>query len=161
MANPPVVNSSPLILLAHGGAFELLRAGWELILVPSSVATEIRRRGSTDPTVLAMDHANWLTVIQDPPIPPEIMSWDLGMGESAVLAWAYANPGTEAICDDRAARRCAATLGIPVRGTVALVLAAKQRGLIEKARPVLENLVRAGMYLSERVLNDALEQVGE
>jgi predicted nucleic acid-binding protein len=161
VANPPVVNSSPLILLAHGGAFDLLRAAWESILVPSSVAIEIRRRGPTDPTVLAMSHASWLTMIPDPPIPPAILSWDLGMGESAVLAWAYANPGTEAICDDLAARRCATTLGIPVRGTVALVLGAKQRGRIDKARPVLENLVRAGMYLSERVLNDALEQVGE
>ena len=75
--------------------------------MPSSVATEIRRRGPTDPTVLAMNDASWLTMIQDPPIPPAILSWDLGMGESAVLAWAYANPGTEAICDDRAARRVA------------------------------------------------------
>lgn len=161
MANPPVIDASPLILLAHGGAFDLLRTAWESILVPSSVATEIRRRGPTDPTVLAMNHASWLMMIQDPPIPPAILSWDLGMGESAVLAWAYANPGTEIICDDRAARRCATTLGIPVRGTVALVLGAKQRGLIEKARPILENLVRAGMYLSERVLSDALEHVGE
>jgi len=161
VAKSPVVNSSPLILLAHGGAFDLLRAGWESVLVPSSVAMKIRRRGPMDPTVLAMNRASWLTLVQDPPIPRAILSWDLGMGESAVLAWAYANPGTEAICDDLAARRCAAALGIPVRGTVALVLGAKQRGQIEKARPVLENLVRAGMYLSERVLNDALKNVGE
>ena len=80
MANPPVVDASPLILLAHGGAFDLLRATWESILVPSSVATEIRRRGPTDPTVLAMNHASWLTMIQDSPIPPAILSWDLGMG---------------------------------------------------------------------------------
>ncbi|MHB1035349.1 MAG: DUF3368 domain-containing protein [Pirellulales bacterium] len=161
MANLPVVNASPLILLAHGGAFDLLRAGWDSVLVPSSVATEIRRRGPMDPTVLAMNHASWLTVIDDLPIPAAILPWELGMGESAVLAWAYANPGTEAICDDRAARRCAAALGIPVRGTVALVLGAKQQGLIDKARPILEDLVRAGMYLSERVLNDALKLVGE
>ncbi len=38
---------------------------------------------------------------------------------------------------------------------------AKQLGLIGQARPILENLVHAGMYLSERVLNDALKLVGE
>ena len=161
MANSPVVNASPLIHLARGGAFDLLRVAAESIVVPSSVAMEVRRRGPADPTVLAMNRASWLTVIDDPPIPPAILSWDLGIGESAVLAWAYANLGTEAICDDRAARRCATTLGIPVRGTVALVLGAKQQGLIGQARPILENLVHAGMYLSERVLTDALKLVGE
>ena len=41
------------------------------------------------------------------------------------------------------------------------MLGAKQLGLIGQARPILENLVHAGMYLSERVLNDALKLVGE
>ncbi|WP_277877189.1 MULTISPECIES: hypothetical protein [Nostocaceae] len=34
------------------------------------------------------------------------------------LTWGYANPGMEVILDDLAARRCATTLGIPVRGTL-------------------------------------------
>jgi predicted nucleic acid-binding protein len=68
-------------------------------------------------------------------------------------------PGTEVILDDLAARRCAATLGIPVRGTLGIVITAKQRGAIPAARPVLEQLRLCGMYLSDRVINQAL--VGE
>ena len=78
-----------------------------------------------------------------------------------MLAWAHAVPGTLAILDDLAARRCAATLTIPVRGTLGLVLAAKQRGRIPAARPVLESLRASGMYLSDPVLNKALALVGE
>jgi len=78
-----------------------------------------------------------------------------------VLAWAHARPGTLAILDDLAARRCAATLRIPVRGTLGLVLAAKRRGRIPAARPVLESLRASGMYLSDPVLNKALALVGE
>ena len=37
------------------------------------------------------------------------LSWDFGAGESAVLAWCLAHPGSEAIIDDLSARRCAAT----------------------------------------------------
>jgi len=70
-------------------------------------------------------------------------------------------PGAEAIIDDLSARRCAHTFGIPVRGTLGLVLIAKQRGEIPAARPVLEDLRSAGMYLSERVLNRALRRGGE
>jgi predicted nucleic acid-binding protein len=73
----------------------------------------------------------------------------------------YANPGTVIIVDDLAARRCAATLGIPVRGTLGLILAAKKRGLIPEARPVLQKLRQSGMYLSDRILNQALALVEE
>jgi predicted nucleic acid-binding protein len=66
-----------------------------------------------------------------------------------------------AILDDLAGRRCAAALRVPVRGTLGLVLLAKQRGRIPAARPVLEAMRACGMYLSDRVLGDALALVGE
>ncbi len=40
-------------------------------------------------------------------IDPEIVAWDLGAGESAVLTWARRHPGFTAILDDCAALRCA------------------------------------------------------
>lgn len=108
-----------------------------------------------------MDGASWLIVVTDPPIPSVVQSWDLGAGESAVLAWALAHPGTEAVIDDLAARRCAETLGIPLRGSLGIVLAAKQCGLIPAARPLIERMRQSGMYLSDDVLNGALGIVGE
>ncbi|HEU4832935.1 MAG TPA: DUF3368 domain-containing protein, partial [Pyrinomonadaceae bacterium] len=85
----------------------------------------------------------------------------LGPGESAVLAWAHTHEGSEAIIDDLAGRRCAVAFNIPVRGTLGLVLTAKQRGHISSARHLLYQLRQAGMYLSDRVLNEALVRVGE
>ena len=78
-----------------------------------------------------------------------------------MLAWAQAYPGSEAIIDDLAGRRCAAALNIPVRGTLGLVLIAKQRGHISSARHVLQQLRQGGMYLSDPVLNEGLKRVGE
>lgn len=161
MAERPVVNASPLILLAKAGVLDLLKLAGEEVLVPGTVTMEIHRRGPTDPTVQAIENSPWLTIVEPLPIPALIQAWDLGAGESSVLAWAYANPGTEAIIDDLAARRCAAGLGVPVRGTLGLVLVAKQRGIVSAARPVLEQLRQSGMYLSDRVLNQALTLVGE
>jgi|SRR6266446_2550494 len=122
---------------------------------------EIQRRGPTDPTAQAMTNTLWLVIVEIPSIPALIQAWDLGEGESSVLAWAYAHPGTQAIVDDLPARRCAAALGIPVRGTLGLVLTAKQRGVISAARPIVEKLCQAGMYLSNRVIQQALTLVGE
>jgi predicted nucleic acid-binding protein len=75
--------------------------------------------------------------------------------------WAHTHEDSEAIIDDLAGRRCAAAFNIPVRGTLGLVLTAKQRGRISSARSLLYQLRQAGMYLSDRVLNDALAKVGE
>jgi len=100
-------------------------------------------------------------VTQTPPVPPQIQAWDLGPGESAVLAWSHTHEGSEAIIDDLAGRRCAAAFNIPVRGTLGLVLTAKQRGHISSAREILYQLRQAGMYLSDRVLNEALAKIGE
>ncbi|HVG22421.1 MAG TPA: DUF3368 domain-containing protein, partial [Blastocatellia bacterium] len=66
-----------------------------------------------------------------------------------------------AIIDDLAGRRCAGVFGIPVRGTLGLILMAKRRGNIPAARPVLESLRQSGMYLSDRVLDEALALIGE
>ena len=63
--------------------------------------------------------------------------------------------------DDGEARRCARSLSIPVIGTLGLVLLAKRVGRIPLARPVVERLRASGMYLSDVVINQALERVGE
>lgn len=161
MAEKPVINASPLIFLSRGGLIDLLQLLGDEILVPSAVAVEIQQRGAEDPTILALTQTDWLVIVETPPTPEIIQSWDLGKGESSVLTWAYTHPNTEAIVDDLAARRCAAVLGIPVRGTLGLVLTAKQRGKIPAARPVLDNLRSLGMYLSDRVINQALALIGE
>lgn len=77
-----------------------------------------------------------------------------------MIGWCVAHR-CEAIIDDLAGRRCAQTHGIPVRGTLGLLLLAKRRGRIEAVRPVLEGMRGTGMYLSDRLLNEALVLVGE
>jgi len=118
-------------------------------------------RGPIDSTVRALGNTPWLRIVASPPVPEVILDWGLGPGESAVLAYAVAHTGTEAIIDDLHGRRCASVLGIPVRGTLGIVLVAKNRGLIPLARPVMEDLIGRGLYLSREVLDEALRRVGE
>jgi predicted nucleic acid-binding protein len=156
-----VINASPLIFLSRAGQLELLRVLSGSLVVLKPVVEEIARRGPRDPTVRQLAEATWIHPVESPPIPPNLLAWNLGPGESAVLAYALKHRGTTAILDDLAARRCAETLQIPKRGTLGIVLLAKQQGQIPQARPLLESLRRSGMYLSNRVLNEVLALVGE
>lgn len=160
MGEPAAANASPLILLARAHLIELLRVAGEVV-IPTAVAQELRQRDHTDPTVQALDSNPWLVIVDSGEVPPLVQAWDLGPGESAVLAWGCRHPGAEVIVDDLAARRCAAVMGIPTRGTLGLVLVARKRGLITAARPVVNQLRQAGMYLSDRVVDQALTLVGE
>lgn len=160
MADAAVIDASPLIFLARSRHLELLRDFAETVWVAEAVANEISRRGGQDITAQAVENTAWLITQPAPDIPAAILEWRLGAGESATLALAQAH-GLEAIIDDLAGRKCAASLGIPVRGTLGIVLVAKQRGLIPQARPVIEDMMRVGLYLSRQVLEQALKRVGE
>jgi predicted nucleic acid-binding protein len=156
-----VVNASPLIFLAGAGLTELLQLAGTPVFIPRVVLEEIEKFGPADHTAMAVKSLNWLVVVDAGPVPAVVERWDLGSGEAAVLTWANAHPGTAAILDDLAARRCANSLGLPIRGTLGLILVAKRRRMIPQARPVLERLRAAGMYLSDTVMNRSLKTVGE
>ena len=161
VADKAIINASPLIFLSRSHHLELLQAFASEIWVPAPVATEILHRGQDDITAKAIKNTAWLLTKPTLNISTVISEWRLGPGESSVLALAASHPGTEAIIDDLAGRKCAAGLKIPVRGTLGIVLVAKRRGLIPSARPVIEGMMAAGLYLSRKVLDEALRRVGE
>lgn len=160
-AHPPVINTSPLIFLSKADLLSLLHVRYPTVLVPATVVQEIQQYGPLDTTAQTLQTTAWLTVVETPPPSPDLQACNLDAGEASVLAWACAHPPTEAILDDLAGRRCAEKLGIPIRGTLGLVLAAKQQGHIPAAQPVIAKLRETGMYLSDRVVTKALALVGE
>ena len=157
-----VVNASPLIYLGRANRLDLLVLAGDEVVIPRAVCEELAWGGPVAWTsILSELGKHQIRIANDVPIPIEIQSWDLGPGESSVIAWARAHPPAVAIIDDRLARRCAAAFNIPVRGTLGLVLTAKTRGVIPAARPVVDELKRLGMYLSDSVIAEALSRVDE
>jgi predicted nucleic acid-binding protein len=100
--------------------------------------------------------------VKTPDLLPELVAWDLGAGETAVIAYSLANPGWIAILDDGAGRKCAKAFGIPVKGTLAVIIMAKKRGLIASAAKVLHEIQEAGLRLDDKLISATLAQaVGE
>lgn len=155
MAERWVLNASPLIVLSRVGLEGLLLSLAEQVIVPRPVVEEIQAGPILDPARQRLSAACF-TIVDPPPPPAELLAWDLGYGETAVLSWAIANQGWTAVLDDGEARKCARAFSIPIKGTLAVVLMAKLQGLIPSAGEVIQALVNAGFRLDERLIRDAL-----
>ena len=132
------------------------------IVVPESVAAEVKAGSPDDPARrwLEAPQATAL-IVRDVTPTSDLLAWDLGAGEIAVIAMAMANPGYEAVLDDAAARRCAMVFGVPMRGTLSFVALAKKRGLIPACRPVFDKMLAAGLYVSLALVEQVALAAGE
>jgi predicted nucleic acid-binding protein len=156
-----VLNASPLIVLSRIGQEELFFQLADAIGVPQAVAAEITAGPVDDRARYLLDSSRF-PIIPTPILPTELAAWDLGAGETAVMAFALANPGWTAVLDDGLARKCARSFSIPVKGTLGIVILAKQQGLIPSAADVLHELQAGGFRLDNRLVQEALRHtVGE
>jgi predicted nucleic acid-binding protein len=156
-----VVNASPLITLAKAGHLALLPLLAPALVIPEAVVREVLAGPVTDPARQALERG-WGTHITVAQVPALLLEWGLGAGETAVLAVALAHRGWTALLDDAASRRCARTLGIPLLGTLGLVLRAKHQGHIASAAAVVQALRAAGLYVEDAFITTVLrESVGE
>lgn len=157
-----VVNASPLIVLGKIGQLELLTKLPQRIVVPAAVVSEIMAGPEGDAARIAIQTKMFTKVNTPGNLTAELAAWDLGAGETAVLAYSIAHPGWIAVIDDGAARKCAKTFGIPLKGTLAVIILAKKRGLIPSAAKVLHAVQEAGLRLDEGLIRVVLHQtVGE
>lgn len=146
-----VSNSSCLIALELVGWLELLRGLYETVVVPSAVAHEC---GSRLPA--------WFHVqpVRNQGMAPTLRL-GLGPGESEAIVLASEVSAERLILDDKKARRIAQQLGLPVTGTLAVLLRAKEQGLIPNVRDVLDDLAVAEFRVSDALIQDTLRRAGE
>jgi predicted nucleic acid-binding protein len=156
-----VINASPVIALSRVGQVELLVRLPQQSVIPRSVADELLRAPEDDAARRVVE-GGIFKIIESPAPPAQILAWDLGQGETAVLSYALAHPKWIAVLDDGAARRCARSLSLMITGTLTVVLLARQHGLIDSAAQVLHDLRSADFRLDDKTIQDALERtVGE
>jgi predicted nucleic acid-binding protein len=154
---PAVLNASPLIILARAGYLDLVPKLVSPVVVPRAVATEIKAGPSDDAAAQFLDQPSWLSVVDlNPPLSP-LAVWRLGQGESEVLEYARRNTGTIAVLDDKAARRAARALQIPIMGSLGLIVAAVQNKLLPSLAEAIDAVRAAGLYIDPAIVSTLLE----
>lgn len=157
-----VINASPLIVLAKVDFLHLLTQLADEVIIPQAVVTEIMAGPVDDPARRFFQKQADFSIADRFPTSEEVLAWDLGAGETAVLSYALAHQGWTALIDDNSPRKCAQSFLIPVKGTLGVVIQAKQAGIINSAADVLIQIQNHGFRLNDIIIRDALrESVGE
>jgi len=100
MLDTLVINASPLIFLGNAGQINLLRAlDAERFVVPPAVFDEVAQH--VDRAARSLPDARWLERGATVQIPPSVLEWDLGPGESAVIATCLEPGQARPVLDDQ------------------------------------------------------------
>jgi len=157
-----VSNSGPIIHLSMGAQVDLISRLFGHVLVPRTVYREVVEDGAGLPGSDELRQASWASVVDvDPADASRFAAESLDPGEAAALALAVRERAERLLIDDRQARVAAGRHGIPVIGTLGILLAAQRTGAVPRLAPILSRMKQQGFWLSPRLEADVLRQVGE
>lgn len=158
-----VSNASPLIALAQLDLFSVLRSLFGEIVVPEAVWQEVVIQGTGKPgaeTIAKAGQQGWL---RQQPVQDELavsaLRATLGAGESEAIVLAREMNSTWLLMDDDLGRAQAQRLGVKVKGTVGILIAAYQAGLIQDFKGALDDLRAQGFWLSDKLYQTVLSMV--
>jgi len=156
-----ICNTSPLLYLHVVGQLELLSQLYGQVLIPPAVQAELEAGAQHGINVPVVETLSWLRVT---PLASQTLlplATDLGRGEAGVIGLGLERPNSRLILDDALARRIARLNGLRFTGTMGVILRAKQRGLLDAVKPVVLALRNAGLWLSDSLVTEVLQQAGE
>lgn len=157
-----ILNSSPVIhLTAALGDLELLPSLYGRVLVPREVHQELEAGVHLDAAAPRLRAIPGIEIVTLPGAVSPLLSGELDLGEAAVIQLALDLPTATVVLDDLKARRVARRSGIPVTGSLGLLLDAKRAGRLDSVTEAVERLRRHGAWLSDGLVDRALALAGE
>lgn len=156
-----ISNTSPVIFLHAAGLLAQIGELFEELWVPPGVIAELDAgvaEGYPRPDLTSLA---FLRILNPSHPPSEWLALDLGPGELDAMSLALEYPNQVVLLDDALARRVAEAAGLTVWGTLRVILELKVCGAIASVAPTLDELVRAGMWLSQDVRTRVLRLAGE
>lgn len=158
-SKPVILNNTPLVALYFLHQWPLLRQLYGRVIIPRAVEWEFLAVSTAERTA-ALRQASWLETVEIQ-TPPQIARLKLDQGEAAVLALAIQREARLVIIDEQRGRQYAQQLGLPLTGTLGVLLAGKRKGFIPSLTPLLEKMQAEGIYLDARLVASVKEMAGE
>jgi predicted nucleic acid-binding protein len=150
-----ISDTSPITSLLQIGRASLLRDLFESVVIPEAVRAELMRTHDSLPDFVRTEQVqNGDRVIE--------LAASLDLGEAQAIVLAEELHADLLLMDETQGRRLAMRRGIKVIGLLAVLVQAKQKGLVAGVTPIIGELRgAAGFYVAEDVVASVLRQAGE
>lgn len=157
-----VVNTTPLIALSHVGQLDILKKLYGEIIIPKAVYRELSVKTESTCKKAVDRSLEWIRVenIKNQ-MAKTMYKTQLHDGEVEVMILSKEIAADVVIIDDANAKKHAKYLGLPVTGTLGVLIKAKREGLINELKPILYQMTENGIYISQSLIELCLKQVGE
>ena len=157
-----VVNTTPLIALSHVGQLDILKKLYGEIIIPKAVYRELSVKIESACKKAVDRSLEWIRVenIKNQ-MAKTMYKTQLHDGEVEVMILSKEIAADVVIIDDANAKKHAKYLGLPVTGTLGVLIKAKREGLINELKPILYQMTENGIYISQSLIELCLKQVGE
>lgn len=157
-----VADTGPLIILAKINQLQLLALRYQVIKIPETVMQEAtalaHRKDSQRITQFVAKHVQVITDI--PQNDADYLDFGLDEGETQAILLAK-KLSCPVLMDEKRGRVVANRSDVAVLGTVGLLLAAKQEGLIDEISPLLNQMQEHNYRLSLELVKRAKALAGE
>lgn len=158
-----VADAGPLIVFGRTCGIKLIRSVVSEILVPPAVLAECSadtEKPGARAILSAVDSGllTRLNAVDFTDTSREILLLDPGEQEAIAAAKFH---GCPVLLDEVVGRAVARKSGIPVTGSLGVLLVAKERGMVEKIEPIVAEWRAANYYLGEKLVDAFLKRAGE
>jgi predicted nucleic acid-binding protein len=158
---PKVVsNTTPILSLLKISKLDILKALYQTVLIPQAVYQEVEA-GKNRSFYTDLSKVDWIIIKHIHSRRERMYLFDLDDGEAETLVLAQEQNADLVIIDEKFGRRYAGQLGVPVTGTIGILLRAKKQGIITEITPLLQELVEKQSWLSADIIKKAIELAGE
>ena len=155
-----VADSSPLIALAIIDGLNLLDSLYQNVCAPQAVFEEVTLPGKVQSGRLKKYLESRILLVRNTLAVAAFRS-ELGPGESEAIVCAMENKADFILLDDYKARETARLNGLPVIGSIGVLIMAKHNTLIPAIKPYIETLRMNGIWISQSVVKTALSVADE
>ncbi len=150
-----VSNTTPIISLLKVNKLEILKELYGEVFIPFEVYREIEA-GKNKDYYVDLIKIEWIKIVKIKNEKSLLFFLDLDKGEAEALVLANEIEADLIILDETLGRFHAKHIGLKITGTIGILLKAKEIGIIDKIKPILNELIQKGFWLSEKLIMQTL-----
>lgn len=161
-----VSDTTPIISLLKIGQLNLLEKLFQRVMIPEAVYYELTSDGRFQSEAEQIQDSVFIEkvkVTQTKYVELLRRATGLDIGESEAIIYTDENHAELLLMDEAKGRQVAKQMGLKIMGTVGILLAAHEEGLLRKEEILqcLDILRNSGRHISEALYEQLIEKLGE